>query len=77
MSQHDGDGMVVRRGQRNEADQDGHRADLGQRGNQTGSFVGRALIDVGGPEVEGEDRQLVVKAAEGQGEAGNRHGRMD
>ena len=75
--QHDGDGVIVRRGQRNEADQDGDRADLRQRGDEAGGFVGGALIDVGRPEVEGEDRQLVVEAAEGQREAGDGQGRMD
>ena len=69
--------MVVRRGQGDEADQDGDGADLGQRGDQAGGFVGGALIDVRGPEVEGEDGQLVVEAAEGQRQAGDGQRRVD
>ena len=69
--------MIVGRSQRDEADQDGDGADLGQRGDEARGFVGGALIDVGGPEVEGEHGQLVVKAAKGQRQAGDGQWRVD
>ena len=55
--------VIIRRRQRHQPHHHRHAADLGEGGNQTRRFVGRALVNIRRPKLEREQGQLVEKAA--------------
>ncbi len=74
-----GDGEVIAGavGQDRQAQEQGHRGGLGGGGDEGDDLIGTALVDVRGPEVEGEHGQLEKEARHGQEDPDDADGAVD